>query len=57
MNPAVINSYFNILESQMMSNSDASAALTEFERTLLKVLERMEIRGKKGQTVPILYFC
>jgi len=35
-------------------NCDASAALTEFERTLLKILERMEIRGKRGRTVPIL---
>jgi len=35
-------------------NSDAELSLTEFERSLLKVFERVEIRGKRGRTVPIL---
>ena len=29
-------------------------SLTDFERSLLKALERIEIRGKKGRTVPVL---
>jgi len=35
-------------------NSDAALSLTDFERSLLNVLERVEIRGKKGRTVPLL---
>ena len=35
-------------------NSDVNLALTEFERSLLKVFDRVEIRGKRGRTVPLL---
>ena len=35
-------------------NSDAELSLTDFERTLLKVFDRVEIRGKRGRTVPLL---
>jgi len=35
-------------------NSDAELSLTDFERSLLKVFNRLEIRGKKGRTVPLL---
>jgi len=35
-------------------SSETFVALTEFERSLLRVLERMEIRGKRGRTVPVL---
>ena len=33
---------------------EMTKALTEFERCLLNVLERVEIRGKKDRTVPVL---
>jgi hypothetical protein len=35
-------------------SSDVELALTDFERALLKTLVRMEIKGKRGRTVPIL---
>jgi len=36
------------------SASDVALALTDFERSVLKVFDRVEIRGKRGQTVPVL---
>jgi len=33
---------------------EMTQALSDFERGLLKVLERIEIRGKKRHTVPVL---
>jgi len=30
-------------------------SLSDFERGLLKILERVEIRGKRGRTVPVLF--
>ena len=35
-------------------NSEIALALTDFERALLQTLERIEIRGKRGRTVPVL---
>jgi len=35
-------------------NSEVTLALTDFERALLQTLERIEIRGKCGRTVPVL---
>jgi len=35
-------------------NTVAALALNEFEKALLRTLERMEIKGKRGRTVPIL---
>lgn len=42
--------------SKMRSDDthEMAQALSEFERNLLKVLERIEIRGKRGRTVPEL---
>ena len=36
------------------SSQEMMSALTEFERGLVKVLDRVEIKGKKGSTVPVL---
>jgi len=36
------------------SSHEMTHALTEFERGLLQILERVEVRGKKGRTVPVL---
>jgi len=35
-------------------NSDVSVSLSEFERGLLSVLHRMEIKGERGRTVPVI---
>jgi len=35
-------------------NSVADMSLSDFERSLLKVFDRVEIRGKRGRTVPLL---
>ena len=35
-------------------NTELETYLIEFEKGLLKVLERLEIRGKRGRTIPIL---
>jgi len=36
------------------SANEVALSLTDFERSLLKVVDRIEIRGKKGLTVPLL---
>ena len=36
-------------------SSEAVQCQSEFEKSLLSVLERIEIRGKKGRTVPIIF--
>lgn len=36
------------------ASQDMMLALSEFERGLLQTLERIEIRGKRGRTVPVL---
>ena len=35
-------------------NSDVCVGLSDFEKGLLKIFTRMEIRGKCGRTVPVL---
>lgn len=42
------------MKKSKADNTDIGLALTDFERALLKTLERMEIRGKRERTVPIL---
>jgi hypothetical protein len=41
-------------KKRFAQSSELDLALTEFERSLLKVFERVEIRGKRGRTVPLL---
>jgi len=47
-----ITDYKNKVKSD--ATHKMAQALSEFERNLMRVLERIEIHGKRGQTVPTL---
>jgi len=48
-----VEDYSNKMKAD--AEHEMTQSLSDFERGLLKVLERVEIRGKRGRTVPVLF--